>query len=232
MQLLPTAIQLREVLVTAENAREIVDAAIARISQNYSRQPELYRCFYRETAKKRQHFICVAEGVVDMYKTGYHQTANHDRVAISKGRRLLSPKRSDTLSVKVALEVSMQTAVKGKQVSGSGSFDIGVSKEATDLKSKTTATVKVRGGDVSKVCILVTGGQLYDSDVTEWQNGCLPTRAALVDMTLIPIYTLIIDEYARGVLTDYFNLKMKSPSNIKHYYKKTVNQIFINVLYR
>jgi hypothetical protein len=116
----------------------------------------------------------------------------------------------DTLSVKVALEVSMQTAVKGKQVSGGGSFDIGVSKEATDLKSKTTATVKVRGGDVSKVCILVTGGQLYDSDVTEWQNGCLPTRAALVDMTLIPIYTLIIDEYARGVLTDYFNLKMKS----------------------
>lgn len=101
IQLLPTAIQLREVLVTAENAREIVDAAIARISQNYSRQPELYRCFYRETAKKRQHFICVAEGVVDMYKTGYHQTANHDRVAISKGRRLLSPKRSDTLSVKV-----------------------------------------------------------------------------------------------------------------------------------
>ena len=37
----------------------------------------------------------------------------------------------DTLSVKVALEVSMQTAVKGKQVSGSGSFDIGVSKEAS-----------------------------------------------------------------------------------------------------
>jgi len=115
----------------------------------------------------------------------------------------------DTLTVKVALEASFQTNIKTKQVSGDASFDIGVSKEATDLKSKTTATVKVRGGDVSKVCILVTGGQLDDSDVTAWQNSCTPTRAVMVDMVLIPIYVLITDEYARGVLTNYFNLKLK-----------------------
>ena len=115
----------------------------------------------------------------------------------------------DTLTVKVALEASFQTNIKTKKVSGDASFDIGVSKEATDLKSKTTATVKVRGGDVSKVCILVTGGQLDDSDVTAWQNSCTPTRAVMVDMVLIPIYVLITDEYARGVLTNYFNLKLK-----------------------
>ena len=115
----------------------------------------------------------------------------------------------DTLTVKVALEASFQTNIKNKQVSGKGSFDIGVSKEATDLKSKTTATVKVRGGDVSKVCILVTGGQLDDSDVSAWQNSCTPTRAVMVDMVLIPIYVLITDTYARDVLTNYFNLKLK-----------------------
>ena len=115
----------------------------------------------------------------------------------------------DTLTVKVALEASFQANIKTKQVSGDASFDIGVSKEATDLKSKTTATVKVRGGDVSKVCILVTGGQLDDSDVTAWQNSCTPTRAVMVDMVLIPIYVLITDTYAREVLTNYFNLKLK-----------------------
>ena len=115
----------------------------------------------------------------------------------------------DTLTVKVALEASFQTNIKTKQVSGDASFDIGVSKEATDLKSKTTATVKVRGGDVSKVCILVTGGQLDDSDVTAWQNSCTPTRAVMVDMVLIPIYVLITDTYAREVLTNYFDLKLK-----------------------
>ena len=112
----------------------------------------------------------------------------------------------DTLSVEVALEASFQTKVVG----GGGTIDIGVSKEATDLMSKTTATVKVRGGDVSKVCILVTGGVLNDSDVTAWQNSCLPTRAVMVDMALVPIYALITDLYAREVLTSYFNLKLKN----------------------
>ena len=97
----PTAIQLREVLVTGNNPYDLVRAAINKIPQNYSLVPELYRCFYRETAMKRQHYICVAEGVVDMYKTGYKQSNFRDKVAISKGRRLLSPKQSDTLSVKV-----------------------------------------------------------------------------------------------------------------------------------
>lgn len=101
IRLEPMAIQLREVLVVADHPRELVNAAIRKIPQNYSPVPELYRCFYRETAMKRQHFICVAEGVVDMYKTSYQKGNGRDGVAISKGRRLLSPKRSDTLSVKV-----------------------------------------------------------------------------------------------------------------------------------
>ena len=101
IRLEPTAIQLREVLVVADNPRELVNTAIRKIPRNYSPVPELYRCFYRETAMKRQHYICVAEGVVDMYKTNYQKGNGRDGVAISKGRRLLSPKRSDTLSVKV-----------------------------------------------------------------------------------------------------------------------------------
>ena len=75
--------------------------------------------------------------------------------------------------------------------------------------SKTQATVKVRGGDVSKVCILVTGGTLDDYDVTAWQNSCRPTRAVMVDMSLVPIYVLIVDAEARAVLTNYFREKLK-----------------------
>jgi hypothetical protein len=50
---------------------------------------------------KRQHYITVAEGVADMFKTSYRRDHSSDRVAISKGRRLLSHKLSDTLGVKV-----------------------------------------------------------------------------------------------------------------------------------
>ena len=94
-------IQLQEVLVMSANARELVAAAISKIPKNYSQQPELFHCFYRETAQKRNHYIMVAEGVVDMYKTAYDYQRNDDRVAIRKGRRLLSPRKGDTLSVKV-----------------------------------------------------------------------------------------------------------------------------------
>lgn len=97
----PTVIQLHEVLVMADNPRDLVLAAIRKIPQNYSRKPEQYNCFYRETAMKRQHHITVAEGVVSMYKTGAGTGLGRDRVAINKGRRLISPKRNDTLGVKV-----------------------------------------------------------------------------------------------------------------------------------
>lgn len=101
ISLRPTAVLLSEVVVMADNARELVRKAIGNIAENYSREAENYRCFYRETAMKRQHFITVAEGVVDMYKSGYTQRLVRDRVAIRKGRRLLSAKASDTLGVKV-----------------------------------------------------------------------------------------------------------------------------------
>lgn len=101
IRLKPTAIALQELVVWTDNPRQLMDIAIRKIPENYARKPELYKCFYRETAMKRQHYIYVAEGVVDMYKTAYNRTADRDRVAIVKGRRLLSPKRGDTLSVKV-----------------------------------------------------------------------------------------------------------------------------------
>lgn len=101
IKLKPATIQLREVLVRADNPRNLLLTAIDKITTNYSRQPELYRCFYREKAMKHQHYISVAEGVIDMYKTGYRHGTARDRVAISKGRRLLSSKQGDTLGVKV-----------------------------------------------------------------------------------------------------------------------------------
>ena len=101
IKLQPTTIQLREVVVRTGNPREIVDIAIRKIPDNYSRQPELLKAFYRETAMKRKHFIYVAEGVEDMYKTSYTRGIGRDRVSIVKGRRLLSQKQGDTLGIKV-----------------------------------------------------------------------------------------------------------------------------------
>ena len=102
IRLEPTTIQLREIVVQNYNPRELVNIAIDKIPENYSRVPELLKGFYRETAMKRKHYIYVAEGVEDMYKTPYDRGTTRDRVAIVKGRRLLSQKTGDTLGIKVA----------------------------------------------------------------------------------------------------------------------------------
>ncbi len=101
IKLQPRAIQLKEIFIVNENPRELVDVAISKIPENYSKSPELLKGFYRETAMKRRHYIYVAEGVEDMYKTPYSRNIWRDKVAIVKGRRLLSQKQGDTLGVKV-----------------------------------------------------------------------------------------------------------------------------------
>ena len=101
IRLVPTSFQLREIVVRNHDPRELVDIAIDKIPDNYSKVPELLKGFYRETAMKRRHYIYVAEGVEDMYKTPYNRGTSRDRVAIIKGRRLLSQKTSDTLGIKV-----------------------------------------------------------------------------------------------------------------------------------
>ena len=101
IRLTSAVVQLNEVVVWTSDPRQLVRIAMDKIPANYSRKPELMECFYRETAMKRQNYIYVAEGVVDMYKTSYNRGVGRDRVAIRKGRRLLSPRQKDTLSVKV-----------------------------------------------------------------------------------------------------------------------------------
>jgi len=97
----PSTVVLSEIIVEGADAREIVEKAIDKIDVNYPRQPNLLKGFYRETVQKRQRFISIAEGVVDVFKTSYTSQNWRDGVAILKGRRLLSQRPSDTLSVKL-----------------------------------------------------------------------------------------------------------------------------------
>lgn len=96
-----SSVVLSEVVVKALDAKDLVLKAIDKIEDNYPNQPNLFKGFYRETVQKRQRFISIAEGVVDMYKTAYDKNDWRDGVAIQKGRRLLSQRPGDTLAVKL-----------------------------------------------------------------------------------------------------------------------------------
>ena len=101
VRLTPESMPLAEASIITGDPREIIREAIYRISENYSRNPELLECFYRETVRKRNRYIYVSEAVSRLYKTGYDGTVYRDRAALEKSRVLLSQRRTDTLSVKM-----------------------------------------------------------------------------------------------------------------------------------
>ena len=102
VQMQASSVVLSEIVVKGvDNPRQLVERAIDKIDDNYPRVPSLLRGFYRETTQKRNRFISVSEGVVDVYKSPYYRLDWRDGVAILKGRRLLSQRKGDTLAVKL-----------------------------------------------------------------------------------------------------------------------------------
>ena len=87
--------------VIAGDPLSILREAIYKITENCPDQAELFDCFYRETVQKRQRFIYVSEAVTKMYKTPFRVNFGRDRAAVEKSRLITSPRKSDTLSVKV-----------------------------------------------------------------------------------------------------------------------------------
>lgn len=94
-----STIMLNDVL--AARPEDVVAIAIRNIDGNYVSQPVIQRCFYRETTRKGNRYIYVAEAITDMYRTAYSKGIDGDRVAIMKARRLVSTNVKDTLGAKL-----------------------------------------------------------------------------------------------------------------------------------
>lgn len=99
-KLRPQARVLGEVLVMSPE--NVLQAAIANISDNFPGQTELLQGFYRETVRKRKTYVSVTEAVCELFKRSYdRKSVLGDRVRIIKGRSLVSQRAKDTLSVHV-----------------------------------------------------------------------------------------------------------------------------------
>lgn len=93
--------EIREVTAKPVDAENIVRTAISLIGDNYPNYPSLLSGFYRETIKKKNRYISISEAVENVYKPSYTGNGDGEKLQILKGRKLISPKLSDTLSVKL-----------------------------------------------------------------------------------------------------------------------------------
>ena len=99
----PSTEWLNEVNVYGGSPRELVEKAIDKIVDNYADKDNMYRAFYRETVQKGRRYIGVAEAVLDVFKSEYRfRNTLRDRSQVLRGRRLVSQRAKDTLSVKLA----------------------------------------------------------------------------------------------------------------------------------
>ena len=99
--LAPESFVLNEVQVFSwQNPRDLVKAAMEKVSDNYPMQANMLTGFYRETVQKRRRYINISEAVIEIFKDAYNRPADRDQVKVLKGRKLLSPKVADTLNVK------------------------------------------------------------------------------------------------------------------------------------
>lgn len=92
---------ITEVEIKGWDARYLVQEAMGKIAENYPANPTVLTGFYRETIQKKRNYINISEAVVDVYKTSYAYGIQQDRLQVLKGRKLLSQRRNDTLSVKL-----------------------------------------------------------------------------------------------------------------------------------
>ena len=97
----PSTVVLNDIVVRSGDAKRIFYEALDMITDNYPQHPEMMKCFYRECVQKRSRYINIAEAVANLYKPSYKHKIDLGRVSIEKGRRLVSPKTSDTLGVKI-----------------------------------------------------------------------------------------------------------------------------------
>lgn len=93
--------ELTEIVIQPIDAHTLIKEAIARIGDNYSPKANLLTGFYRETVKKGRNYINISEAIIDIYKTPYSENTQKEKAQIFKGRKLISPKVSDTLIVKL-----------------------------------------------------------------------------------------------------------------------------------
>ena len=101
IRLQSNSILLSDVVVKSGDPKKIFYDALDKIPDNYNNHTDMFKTFYRETVQKRQRYIYIAEAVASLRKTSYHASVKSDRVAIEKGRRLLSPSQRDILGVKI-----------------------------------------------------------------------------------------------------------------------------------
>lgn len=94
-------VSLQEVIIRQFDPRKMVEDFIARIPENYGKEPKYLTAFYREGVRKGNGYLNYSEGIFKIYKSSYASSFETDQVKAIKTRKLRHVNPSDTLDIKL-----------------------------------------------------------------------------------------------------------------------------------
>ncbi|MBI9058593.1 MAG: carboxypeptidase-like regulatory domain-containing protein [Labilibaculum sp.] len=100
LKLQSVSVPLGEINIYPMDPIFLVKSILAKVSENYAKNPNMMKGFYRETVKKNRTYVAISEAVVNIHKAGYRQL-REDQVQIYKGRKSQDVKKMDTLLFKL-----------------------------------------------------------------------------------------------------------------------------------
>lgn len=88
IQLTPSVVSLKEIVIRPVSAESIIRQAIKNIPENYDTRPFEMKGFYRETGKVDTSYISFAEASLNILSEGYKENSGKDKIVINKERNL------------------------------------------------------------------------------------------------------------------------------------------------
>jgi len=88
LQLTPSVVSLKEIVIRPVSAVSIVSQAIKNIPENYDPRPFEMKGFYREIGKVDSSYLSFAEASLNILSEGYKEKSGKDKIVINKERNL------------------------------------------------------------------------------------------------------------------------------------------------
>lgn len=101
-ELKPITYEIEQVIVKPVSAIHLVNKAIEKIPDNYSKNAGVLTTFFRETNKLNNNYINISEAILLIYKTSYGIEYNTSQVKIIKARKDLNKNAMAEYDFKVA----------------------------------------------------------------------------------------------------------------------------------
>lgn len=100
IRLNPYRFQIDELIIRPEDPLLLIQNALNKVGDNYSRKPVMLTAFFREVSRQDDKYIGLSEALIDIYKASYLNEEN-DLVRLKKGRRGTNIQESELVNLVV-----------------------------------------------------------------------------------------------------------------------------------